>query len=231
MILIRKLLTIALCVALLARACARFLPLPPAWIDLAVLIVGGARLLIPFAQIARRELPWSRGIFPALLAFSLVSMFGGSQSRLVARAAAVAAEPAIVAAVLYAVKKPGGGASLEERIRQKMELFFPPLPARLITGELVIVRAAALGLTGRARHAPGAASVEFGYVENSFMPLLPWLMLLSCPADILLLHVLLRFPHAALTYVLAFLNLYGVVWIYGIAVTMRQRPISSQTDD
>ncbi len=221
--LFRGILTAVLCLAFLARISARFwhLPLPPSGLDLVVVVLCCTRVLFPLAKILRGRLPWQRGIVPTLIWFSVISMFEGSQSRFIAKVAAAAVEVMIIIAVLYMAKmRESDRRPAEERILDRIELFFPPLAARLITGEFVILRSAALAALGRFRTLPDG----FGYVENSFMPVLPWLVLLAAPADLLLFHVLLPFGNAAWTYVVSFLDIWVVAWMYGIVVTMRLRP-------
>lgn len=219
---LRKILTLSFVTSLALRILARYWPEWSGSLDWVVVAAGGARVLMPLIAIARGKTPWQRGIVPAVLYLSVVSVFAGSESRLLAKAAAVATEIAILGTVLYLARAGNrqNAGPVEERILERMELFFPPLAARLITGEAVILRTAALGIAGRCRSAPPG----FGYVESSLLPWLPWIMVLGTPADFLLLHFLPPLRSASWTFALTLLDVWAIAWTYGLVISMRLRP-------
>ncbi|MFO0751624.1 MAG: hypothetical protein U1F43_39055 [Myxococcota bacterium] len=76
----------------------------------------------------------------------------------------------------------------------------------------------------------GSQPGSFGYLKSSPYGWMPWLVLLSLPADGLLLAVALPAGWEAVGWVLLGATAYLFFWVVGVGVTMRERPHRVSTE-
>lgn len=206
-------------------------PYFPAWssqqyrLGIAILLLCGARFVFVLIDLARGALLWQRAIFSFFILLAVASMFGGHWSSVLVKIAAAMAETGILAFVIYtaATHRKDDRRSLEERLIEWMQMFFPLPLARIAVSEMMIFRAAIVGLFRRRQRAPQG----FSYVESSLYRILPLLLLFGAPPDIFITGLVLKALKVnGLIWpaLLAGTYFYTVVWAYGTLVTMRARP-------
>ncbi|MFO0750433.1 MAG: hypothetical protein U1F43_32900 [Myxococcota bacterium] len=76
----------------------------------------------------------------------------------------------------------------------------------------------------------GSQPGSFGYLKSSPYRWMPWLVLLSLPADGLLLAVALPAGWEAVGWVILAATVYLFFWVVGVGVTMRERPHRGSTE-
>jgi hypothetical protein len=187
----------------------------------ALLVLCVGRFCFVVADVATQAIGWQRAILPLLLLLTTGALLGGPGSALFAKIFAAAAEVAGLV-LLYVASTTAIGRDnqlFEDRLFEKAQRFIPPMPARIMVAEITTLRAAVLGLVGRAEKADG-----FGYVENSLFRVLPLIILFCSPADILLVHVLLGLHGLLWTAILIGLDVYALAWAYGTLRATRARP-------
>ena len=212
--------------AVLATAVMRALGLD-GWrtaLGVAVLAIG-ARVLVTGWRVVRGELAWSRLLLPAIILLEGVGMWWSGAPLLweVRVATLVMLEITFVIIAIRALRRTrAGDMPVEVRIAQAFTAQLPPLAARLVAFELVIVGSALRFLGGGWRRALPAG---FTYHRDSGLRmLLPALPLLAV-GDILLFELLVL-PHAAVwvRVVVHVVGVYGLVWLVGFYASMRARP-------
>ena len=223
--LVRNGVTGCLCVCMVLKLFSRQLHVPTIMVSLNLLglLFCGARLLILALDFCAGLIVWQRILLPAAVILGFATAFLGNTSPLIAKAISGVAEVAVLCAVVYLIKRPSRSNCnpFEFRLLEAFELFFPAKIARFAVAELVIVRSAVSGFASIFKPVPVTG---FGYVENSFLPMLPILVLLCSPADLLLVHVILKIKGFWWTFFLAFIDIWTLLWLYGLAVSMRLRP-------
>ena len=182
----------------------------------------GVRLAVMAWGAARRELPWSRLLLPAIILLEGVGLSSAAlwQARL---GTAVALELVVVAVAIRALRRATAGSEpVEARIARALAALLPPRVARLVAFELVVVGSALRFVGGGWRR---AAPAGFTYHrESGLRMMLPILPLLGI-GDVLLLELVIL-PHAEtwLRVVLHVLAAYGLIWLIGLYASMRARP-------
>lgn len=185
----------------------------------------GARVAVMAWGAARRELPWSRLILPAIILIEGVGLWSRASAMLwqVRLGTAVALELAFVVVAIRELRRSRAGAEpLEARIARALGALLPPRIARLAAFELVIVGSAVrFGFGGWRRALPAGFTYHRESGLRVFLPILPLLAV----GDVLLLELVLL-PHAAMwiRIVVHVLAIYGVVWLVGLYASMRARP-------
>src|ERR1017187_305676 len=222
----RRAVTLGICSFLVLRVSGAVLPGTGSqnlWLLAGALLLCGARLAIIAVDVVRVTLKWQRGLVPAMVFLLLISVLGGRHWHAVAQVAAITAElgSLILLVCIVSRSRHAHQGPLEDRLLEVIELFFPPLLARYVVLELVVARSALRGISRRAvKLVPGA----FGYVENSIFPVLPFVVLLCAPADLALVHLIFRIQSILWSTVLGLLDVWALVWTYGLLTMMRLHP-------
>lgn len=220
-------LTSAALLALVVAATVLRLVDSPCWRSgvAAALVMLGARIAVMVWRAAKRELPWSRLLLPAIILIEGAGLWSREEAAMwqVRLATAVALEVAFVVVAARELRRPSMAAEpLEARLAATFEKLLPPSAARLIACELVMIGSALSFAAGGWRHPvpPG-----FTYHRDSglraFLPILPLLAV----GDLLLLELVIL-PHAAawLRIGVHGLAVYGLLWILGLYASLRARP-------
>ncbi|NVB79246.1 MAG: hypothetical protein HOV81_12665 [Kofleriaceae bacterium] len=187
--------------------------------------VLAARVAVMAWAVARRRLAWSRLLLPGIILVESASLWWHDRTALwqLRLGTALALEITFIAIAIREVRRSARGSQpLEARLARAFVALLPPLAARLVALELVIVGSALGFLAGGWRR---AVPTGFTYHrECGLRILLPILPLLGI-GDILLLELVIL-PHATmwLRVLLHVLALYGLVWIIGFYASLRARP-------
>ncbi len=195
------------------------------WAGLLMFAVVISRLGWGALEVTARRLPWTRLVLPALIAIELALYLLGRASRGTMIKVLVAAELALVVATVVAVlvrrERASAARYWEDGVERTLTRFVPPVLARLLAVELAIVSSA---VAAPFRRAPKLQANEFGYFQGSPVRWLPFLLLFSMPADLLLVNMLVPARYALARWILTGSGLYALLWVVGVGVTMRRRP-------
>jgi hypothetical protein len=187
--------------------------------------ICGLRIVILFADVLRRQRPWQRAVIP-ILAIVKVMLPNGHIP--VISVTVAATELAFLAFLWRAIptrsEASASGLSRdlpEDRLRVSLCAFVPEMAAKLMAVEWVVLSSAVRCICNRLRTRPRRG---FDYASASVFSALPAIILILAPADLILLRGLLRIQSHIFDLALMALDLWSVLWFYGIYVTMRERP-------
>jgi hypothetical protein len=189
------------------------------------LIVGGIRFLMILVGVIRKKLPWGRLVLPGLLIYLLVRIALGQSSRLQSQIIGVALELGMVAGVIVFVlsrwNRFKSTPHLEDVFESILVQLLPDNLARYSSRELVLLWE---GLKFCFRGFRAAAPAEgFGYVEQSYIKMLPLLIVLGLLTEGLA-YELLAHNHPLLRLVMHAVEVWAVLWCFGMYATMKVRP-------
>ena len=196
------------------------------WLVIRILILTwlSVRLGIDARKVQRGLLPATRLFLPTLL-FIGVALVG---AQLVAKpfvaAVMVAVElgllvPCVV--LVRSIRADGSAAFLEERLETAFQRFFPAWFARLAGTDITVLLHARRGLRAfMLPQSPGATS----YTNGSKIALLALIVGLSVLPDAIFLLLVIPRAYGWVSIVLALLDLWGCVWLFGLYGTMAARP-------
>ena len=210
------------CVAAVVLLAERFAKPLPAGLECALQAIFVFRFLLLMTDVVRKERPWPRMIVPALLMIKVffpqlgwarVSVFG-----------AALAELAILGLVVKAVlgrRQKMDFALPEERLRESFSTIVPAGLAKVMAVEMVVlwsaVRAVLHGFKARER-------TGFDYASASVVGALPMIVLIMGPGDLFLFRAILRIQNPLVDLALVAVDVWSILWLYGIYVTMQERP-------
>jgi hypothetical protein len=195
------------------------------WLTRALLALLALRVLAMAFEARAKLLPWTRLLLPAVL---LVEGLGLAVhpsplwSALKLASAAVL-ELALLVFLLLRMARlaPEPGVLPEDHLAKPLEAFLPPRAARLIALEFVVIGGGLRFLFGGWRRPdPPGFSYHRESVLGPFLLALPLLM----AADVLLLDLLLRRFSPWIRWSVHGLDLYGLLWVFGLWASMRARP-------
>jgi hypothetical protein len=173
--------------------------------------------------------PWQRLLLPSFaLAALLLSMITSASSTSLTLFA-VLPEAFLMAifgmAVLEFRKR---GTNFEQQsLEETFTLFLPETLARFLVIELIVIYAAlSTVLKGfKISDVPG-----YRYDETSIFPYLIAILIVSTPADILLIEIMIKSWPLPVHVLHIFLSIYIIPWIYGLYVTTRINPHQVDSD-
>lgn len=195
------------------------------WAVWLTLVVCGVRFLMVLVSVVGRKVPWGRLVLPGLLIYLLVRILLGRSSRMQSQIFAVALELTVVAGVIVFVllrwKQYRSIPHLEDVFENIFIQFLPENLARYSARELVLLWE---GLRFCFRGFRAAAPPEgFGYVEQSYIKMLPLLIVIALLTEGLA-YELLAHNHPVLRLVMHVVEVWAVLWCFGLYATMKARP-------
>ncbi len=166
------------------------------------------RFLVLCVDVCLRTRPWQRLIIPFLILGRVVYPGRLSGAILIG-----ALELAVLLALIRLSFDPQAGEVMLAR-------YLPAAFAKLAAGEMVIVMSALRSVFKgfRVRETEG-----FDYASSSAFWAIPIFVLVSGPPDLLLVHRLFNITNPLITCLLVGVEIWSVVWLYGIYVTMQER--------
>jgi hypothetical protein len=186
-----------------------------------VCLVTGLGLSAALAM--RGTLPWTRTLLGAvvLLEWTARALHEVSATRFV-HAVAVVFELWVLVQIVqdFRRRRAGPGELPEARIASALVCLLPPLLARVVALECVILSAALLSTFRRVQVGPGI----FGYSRTAFFSLVLPLAPLVIAADWLLVYALIPSSLAWLRLFHTITTAYFVVWLLGMYTLFRTRP-------
>jgi hypothetical protein len=173
--------------------------------------------------------PWQRLLLPsftlAVLSLSMITSVSSTSLMLFA----ILPESFLMAIFGMAVLEfRNRGTNFEQQsLEETFTLFLPETLARFLVVELIVVYTAlSTALKGfKISDVPG-----YRYDETSIFPYLIAILIVSTPADILLIEVMIKNWPLPVHVLHIFLSIYVIPWIYGIYVTTRINPHQVNSD-
>ncbi|MBZ5524868.1 MAG: hypothetical protein LAP21_21765 [Acidobacteriia bacterium] len=177
------------------------------------------------ADVIGRKVPWGRLVLPGLIIYLLVRITLGQSSRLQSQIIGAALELGAVAGVIVFVllrwNQFKSIPHLEDVFESIFLQFLPDNLARYSARELVLLWE---GLKFCFRGFRAAAPAEgFSYVEQSYIKMLPLLIVIGLLTEGLA-YELLAHNHPVLRLVMHVVEVWAVLWCFGMYATMKSRP-------
>jgi|SRR5579859_1015237 len=184
---------------------------------------SGIKLIEISICVLRRQLPPGRVLLPAIFFIELlrISIAGASRAGLIV--CAVAFELCLIALAVALLRRTRArdGGELEDHYERVFVQFFPDRLAAFASRELVLLweglRWAARGF--RSRQVSG-----FGYLEQSFVALLPIALPILSITDEIVLGILLRNQALWIRLGIIGLDIWAILYVFGIYATCQARP-------
>lgn len=196
------------------------------WLGPGLLALLALRIAMIAARARRGRLPWTRLLIPAaLLVEGCGLLFAQAPGpwRAAKLATALALELGLLGLIAHRFLRlrPEPGVLPEDHLAKPLEAFLPPRLARLIALETVLMGSALRFLAGGWRRPdPPGLSYHRASALAAILPALPLLLL----GDLVLLEVLLRKLHPWTRVLIHALDLYGILWVFGLWAGFRRRP-------
>jgi hypothetical protein len=167
--------------------------------------------------------PWQRLLLPsfALITILLSMLTSGSSTSLMLFA--ILPEAFLIA--IFGISVVGfskrGKKFEQQSLEETFTLFLPEVLARFLVVELIVVHVAlSTALKGfKISDVPG-----YRYDETSIFPYVIPMLIVSTPADILLIEIMIKSWPQPVHFLHIFLSIYIIPWIYGIYITARVNP-------
>ena len=195
-------------------------------LTLGLLALLALRLADLTRQWRRGELPGARLLLPGILlveGLGLLQMGGRTGALPWKVATAVALEGLLLVLAVRALRRARAhpGARPEDTLAGAFTAFVPPVAARLMALELVVLGSGLRFLVGGWRRpAPSGFSLHRESTLRAFLPALP----LMIPGDLLLVQVALGRAPTWARALLHGLDAYALLWLLGFYATLRARP-------
>ncbi len=194
------------------------------WAVFLVLAICFIRLAMLLGEVLSRKASWGRLLLPALVALELLRVASGAASRVQQQIFVVTLEMAFLigAVLLVAVrwKKYRSVEHLEDVFEDIFNRFLPLGLSRLAARELVLLwEGLRWCLRGfRLQTPPG-----FGYVEQSYIKMLPLLIVMGLLTEGVAYEILMH-KHPLVRMMIHIVEVWAVLWCFGLYATMKLRP-------
>jgi hypothetical protein len=185
---------------------------------------SGLKLAQTCVLVARREVPPGRILLPAIVFIELLRISLGQTSRAAMIATVFAFEVLVIAYAAVLIRRLGAaaqGTDMEVHYQRVFRLFLPDGIAVLLAHELLTLWA---GIGWAARGFRTNPAAGFSYTQQSTMRMLPLIVPLITLGDEIVLGVLLRHQAAWIRLGVIVLDLWAIVWVFGLYATLQARP-------
>ena len=182
------------------------------------------RLAMILLDVSAGKAPWGRILFPALIILLLARVAAGTSSRLQGQIIGAALELALIAGaaafVIFRWKRYRSVPHLEDVFEDIFFQFLPGNISRFAAREMVLLWE---GLRFCFRGFRSVPAAGFGYVEQSYIKMLPLLIVIGLLTEGLA-YELLAHNHPLLRLVMHVIEVWAVLWCFGMYATMKSRP-------
>lgn len=182
-------------------------------------------------RVVRRETPAGHILLPAIIFIQLLRVSIAGASRIGLFVCAAVFEICVVVFALVLLRRAGAraaGSALEDHFERVFAQFLPERLAALVAREVVLLWE---GLRWAARGFRPLPVSGFGYLEQSFIAVLPIAAPILCIAEEIVLSVLLRHQGLWIRLSVVGLEIWAVLYVFGIYATCQARPhqVTSQS--
>jgi len=194
------------------------------WAIFLVLAVCFVRLAMLLGEVLSSSANWSRLLLPAIVGLELLRVSSGAASRLQQQIFLASLEMAFVIGVVLFVafrwKKYKSVEHLEDVFEDIFIRFLPPALSRMAARELVLLWE---GLRWCLRGFRLPAPPGFGYVEQSYIKMMPLLIVMGLLTEGVAYEILVH-KHPLVRMIVHIVEVWAVLWCFGLYATMKRRP-------
>ncbi len=182
-------------------------------------------------RVVRKKAPAGHILLPAIIFIQLLRIGIGGASRTGLFVCGAVFEIGVLVFAVVLLRRAGARAAnsaLEDHFERVFALFLPERMAALVARDVVLLWE---GLCWAARRFRPLPVSGFGYVEQSFIVVLPIAAPILCIAEEIVLGVLLRHQALWIRLSVVGLDIWAILYVFGIYATCQARPhqVTSQS--
>jgi hypothetical protein len=194
-------------------------------------VASAIKLVEISIRVVRKEAPKGHILLPAIIFIQLLRVSIAGASRMGLFVCAAVFEICVVVFALVLLRRAGArapGSALEAHFERVFAQFLPERLAALVAGEVVLLWE---GLHWAARRFRPLPVSGFGYLEQSFIAVLPIAAPILCIAEEIVLGVLLRHQAPWIRLSVVGVDIWAILYVFGIYATCQARPhqVTSQS--
>jgi hypothetical protein len=182
-------------------------------------------------RVVRKEAPAGHMLLPAIILIQLLRVSIAGASRMGLFVCAAIFEVCVLVFAVVLLRRAGAraaGSALEDHFESVFAQFLPERLAALVARDIVLLWE---GLPWAARRFRPLPVSGFGYLEQSFIAVLPIAAPILCVAEEIVLGVLLRQQALWIRLSVVGLDIWAILYVFGIYATCQARPhqVTSQS--
>jgi hypothetical protein len=194
-------------------------------------VASAIKLIEISIRVVRKEAPAGHILLPAIIFIQLLRVSIAGASRIGLFVCGAVFEIGVVAFALVLLRRAGAkvaGSAPEDHFERVFAQFLPERLAALVAREVVLLWE---GLRWAARRFRPLPVSGFGYLEQSFIAVLPIAAPILCIAEEIVLGVLLRHQVLWIRLSVVGLEIWAILYVFGIYATCQARPhrVTSQS--
>lgn len=194
-------------------------------------VASAIKLIEISIRVVRKEAPKGHLLLPAIIFIQLLRVSIAGASRIGLLVCGVVFEIFVLVFALVLLRRAGAraaGSALEDHFERVFAQFLPERLAALVAREVVLLWE---GLRWAARGFRPLPVSGFGYVEQAFIAVLPIAAPILCIAEEIVLGVLLRHQGLWIRLSVVGLEIWAILYVFGIYATCQARPhqVTSQS--
>jgi hypothetical protein len=175
-------------------------------------------------RVVCKQAPAGRILLPAIIFIQLLRVGIGGASRTGLIVCGLAFEIGVLVFAVVLLRKAGAraaGSALEDHFARAFAQFLPERMAALVAGEIVLLWE---GLRWAARRFRPLPVSGFGYVEQSFIVVLPIAAPVLCIAEEIVFAVLLHHQALWIRLSVVGIDIWAILYVFGMYATCQARP-------
>lgn len=194
-------------------------------------VASAIKLIEISIRVVRKEAPAGHILLPAIIFIQLLRVSIAGASRIGLFVCAAVFEICVLVFALVLLRRASAraaGSALEDHFERVFAQFLPERLAALVAREVVLLWE---GLRWAARGFRPLPVSGFGYLEQSFIAVLPIAAPILCMAEEIVLGVLLRHQGLWIRLSVVGLEIWAILYVFGIYATCQARPhqVTSQS--
>jgi hypothetical protein len=194
-------------------------------------VASAIKLIEISIRVVRKEAPAGHILLPAIIFIQLLRVGIAGASRIGLFVCAAVFEICVLVFAVVLLRRAGArvaGSALEDHFERVFAQFLPERLAALVARDVVLLWE---GLRWAARRFRPLPVSGFGYLEQSFIAVLPIAAPILCIAEEIVLGVLLRHQALWIRLSVVGLEIWAILYVFGIYATCQARPhqVTSQS--
>lgn len=187
-------------------------------------VASAIKLIEISIRVVRKKAPSGHILLPAIIFIQLLRVGIGGASRMGLLVCGAIFEIGVLVFAIVLLRRAGAraaGSALEDHFERVFALFLPARMASLVAGEVVVLWE---GLRWAGRGFRPVRVSGFGYLEQSLIAVLPIAAPVVCFAEEMMLGVLLRHQALWIRLGIVGLDIWAILYVFGIYATCQARP-------
>jgi hypothetical protein len=187
-------------------------------------VASAIKLIEISIRVVRKKAPAGHIVLPTIILIQLLRVSIAGASRIGLLVCGVVFEICVLVFAVVLLRRAGArmaGSALEDHFERVFAQFLPERLAVLVAREVVLLWE---GLRWAARRFRPLPVFGFGYLEQSFIAVLPIAAPLLCIAEEIVLGVLLRHQALWIRLSVVGLEIWAILYVFGIYATCQARP-------